>query len=160
MIGTLVVGAEYVLLNPDPESIAASHPITEGCELVMAICKGLPVGRFVVMMHTTDNDMGEFWCKANGLKPASIEGPIPEDIHEPFDVAEWNTIERIRSQGPVWLVITASTVIYQKCSATHQPVLLFGRRGGLEELPPRESWWQVQERIQRHREAAVEIEPG
>jgi hypothetical protein len=71
-------------------------------------------------------------------------------------MAQWYAIERIRANGPVRLVVTAFKEVYERCLMSHQPVLLFGRRGSVGSLDSPEPWENLHARVIRQRDAKVE----
>ena len=155
MAGTLLVGAEGVILIPDQEAYGASRPIHEGLELVLQL-KNFPTGRLVVLVGEEDTKLAEHWVKVQGLKGAGVVGIAAEDRHEDPDLAQWYAIERQRSAGPINMVLTAYQSVYDCCKVTHQPVLLFGRRGAIGSLDNRFTWDDLHNRVIRTRDAAVE----
>lgn len=156
MPGTLIVGAEGVILIPDEDSYGASRPLMEGLELVMML-RHYPTTRTVITVGVEDTEMPEHFMKINGLPQVNVVGIAPEDRHEDPGTAQWYIIERQRAAGPIGLVLTAWQSVYERCKASHQPVLLFGRRGALGAMPERPTWDELHMRVQRHREAEVEM---
>src|SRR5665647_2047254 len=130
MAGTLLVGAEGVILTADSESYGASRPIHEGLELVLQI-RTFPTARTVVMVGVEDTEMAEHWMKLQALKGVTVVGINPEDREEDPGLAQWYIIERQRANGPINLVLTAHEDVYERCVTTHQPVLLYGRKGSI-----------------------------
>jgi hypothetical protein len=155
MAGPLIVGAEGVILIPDEESYGASRPLMEGLELVTML-RHFPTTRTIVVVGTTDTDMAEYFVKLHGLDGVNVFGIAPEDKKEEAGTAQWYAIERLRSAGPIGMVLTAWHSVYERCKASHQPVLLFARRGALGLPAERPTWDDLHQRTLRHREAAVE----
>jgi hypothetical protein len=92
----------------------------------------------------------------NGLPQVSVVPIAVEDADLKLETAQWHAIERQRAAGPVNMVLTAYPYVFEMCSRTHQAVLLYGRRGGLEDIPKPESWDTLQERSRQRREAIAE----
>ncbi len=155
MSGPLLVGAEGVILVPNAESYAAGRPIVEGLELVTQLMH-FPTTRTVVLCGIVDTKPADYFCKINGLAKVSIVGIKAEDRHEDPALAQWYTIERERAARPVNMVVTAYEDVYKRCKASHQPVLLFGRRGSLGSLEERATWEQLHAQVIRSRDAYVE----
>lgn len=157
MAGTLLVGAEGVILLPDEDSFGASRPIHEGLEIVLQI-RTFPTARTVIVVGIEDTKVAEHWMKVQGLKGVSVVGIHPEDREEDPARAQWYAIERQRSAGPISMVLTAFHSVYDACTLTHQPVLLFGRRGTIGSLDNRATWNDLHQRVLKSRDAAVEDE--
>lgn len=155
MSGPLLVGAEGVVLVPDGEAYGASRPLMEGLALVMQMMHH-PTTRTTVMVNQVNTTMAEHWMKIHGLTNVGVRGIAPEDKDEDPGLAEWYVVERLRSAGPVNLVLTAYPEVYSRCTATFQPVLLYGRRGTLGAPEQRETWDELHAKVVRHREAEVE----
>lgn len=155
MSGPLLVGAEGVVLIPDPDSYGASRPLMEGLALVMQM-RHHPTTRTTMMVGQVDTGMAQHWMSIHGLNGVSVRGIAPEDKEEDPGLAEWYVIERLRSAGPVNLVLTAYPEVYSRCTSSHQPVLLYGRRGSLGGTEQRDTWGQLHAKVLRHREAEVE----
>ena len=155
MAGPLLVGAEGVILMPDADSYAAGRPIIEGLELVVQLTP-FPSTRTLIMAGIVDTGPADYFCKVNGLPKVDVVGIKAEDRHEDPALAQWYTIERCRAAGPINMVITAYPAVFERCKASHQPVLLFARRGSLGELEEREPWEELHAKVIRSRDAAVE----
>jgi len=155
MAGPLLVGAEGVLLIPDGESFGASRPIMEGIDLVLQL-RHFPTARTIVTVGASDTEESERWCKMNALPEVAVVGIAPEDRHLPPDLAQWYVVERQRAKGPLHLVLTAYETVFERCKLSHQPVLLFARRGALGAAPAAVSWDELHAQVVRRREAAVE----
>lgn len=156
MSGPLLVGAEGVLLIVDEENYGASRPLMEGLELVMQM-RHHPTTRTTVMVGVVETDMAEHYMKIHGLTGVNVRGIAPEDRDEDPAMAQWYVVERQRSAGPINLVLTAYSLVYQKCVTTHQPVLLFGRRGSLgTDQEVRATWDELHAKVLRHQDAEVE----
>lgn len=155
MAGPLLVGAEGVILVPDAESYAAGRPIVEGLELVAQLTH-FPVTRTAILAGIIDIGPADYFCKVNGLPKVDVVGIRVEDRHEEPALAQWYSIERQRVAGPINMVITAYPAVYERCKASHQPVLLFARRGSLGELEARETWEALHAKVIRSRDATVE----
>jgi hypothetical protein len=158
MAGPLLVGAEGVLLIEDKGSYAASRPITEGIELAMQLFH-FPTSRMVVLTGLVDTDGAQHFCRIHGLAKAAVVGINPEDkIEDPW-TAQWYSIERERAAGPINMVLTSYPEVFERCMESHQPVLLFGRRGSVGTLDTRPSWGQLHERVIARRDAIAEEIP-
>lgn len=155
MPGTLLVGAENVILVPD-QAYASSRPIPEGLELVLKL-RTFPITRTIVMVGTQDAEAALHFCRLNGLPTVDIDTVLPEDEDLDSAEAQWNLIQRRRAGGPIPLVITAYPRVYQLCTTSHQPVLLYGRRGGLYESEGQPSWDELHNRVTKHREALAAV---
>lgn len=155
MAGPLLVGAEDIILVSNKKTFGSSRPLMEGLELVTML-KHFPTSRTVVMVEIEDVKTADTWVKMHGLKEVIVVGIPPEDRYEPPDVAQWYTIERQRALGPVNLVLTAFPEVYRRCTASHQPVLLYGRRGAVISEEDRPTWDELHASVMRSREAAVE----
>jgi hypothetical protein len=154
--GPLLVGAEGVLLVADPENYGASRPLMEGLELVMQM-RHHPTTRTTVMVGVVDTSMPEHFMKIHGLSGVNVRGIAPEDKEEDPAMAQWYVVERQRSAGPINMVLTSYSAVYQKCVETHQPVLLFGRRGSLGTEPElRATWDELHAKVKRHIDAEAE----
>lgn len=155
MPGTLAVGAEDVILVQNFESYASSRPIDDGLELVLQL-KTFPTSMVVIVVAVENTAPGEYFVKLNGLNGANVVGVVPEDRYlEPWE-KQWYAIERLRSKGPIRLVVTAHPEVYMRCVHTHQPVLMFARRGslGIETLRP--SWDSLVAQVHKRRELEAE----
>ena len=157
MAGPLVVGAEGVVLLPKQATYGSSHPIQEGIELVLQLMH-FPTTRTSVIVGTEDLGGAAHFCRVNGLAKASVVGISPEDLGGPPDEAQWFAIERLRAAGQVSLVLTAHSSVYRACRGTHQPVILFGRRGSIEQTEGRPSWNTLHQRAVSRRDALIERE--
>ncbi len=155
MAGPLLVGAEHVIIVPDAESYAAGRPIMEGIELVMQMMH-FPTTRTSLLVGIIDTEPATYYAKINGLAKCGIVGIKAEDRHEDPALAQWYTIERLRAAGPINMVVTAYDAVYQRCRRSHQPVLLFARRGSLGTLEDRKPWEELHAGVVRSRDAAVE----
>jgi hypothetical protein len=145
-----------VVLIQDEESYGASRPLMEGLALVMQM-RHHPTTRTIMTVATVDTDMPEHWMKIHGLNGVNIKGIAPEDVEEDPAMAQWYSIERLRSAGPINLVVTAYAEVYNRCVATHQPVMLYGRRGSIGEANEvRATWGELQAKVKRHRDAEAE----
>ena len=154
--GPLLVGAEGVLLITDEDvPYASSRPILEGIELVMQL-KHFPTSNATVIVHTDDIEGATYFVKINGLPETGCVPTAIEDKYEDPAMAQWYAIERQRATGPVRLVLTAYKEVYERCLRSHQPVLLFGRMGGVGSLDEPVPWEDLHSRIQRQRDARVE----
>jgi hypothetical protein len=154
----MLVGAEGVLLIRDDEDdtpYASSRPCDEGLELVMQL-KHFPTSNATIIVHTQDIEGAAYFVKINGLPETGCVSTAIEDKYETVAMAQWYAIERLRSTGPVRLVVTAFKEVYERCLMSHQPVLLFGRRGGVGSLDSPEPWDNLVSRINRQRDAKVE----
>jgi hypothetical protein len=156
MSGPLLVGAEGVILVPDFDSYAASRPITEGLELVMQLMH-FPSTRTSVMVGLVDETPADYFCKINGLSKVGILPIRPQDRHDEPALAQWYCIERQRASGPINMVLTSYLDVYRRCQASHQPALLFARRGSVGSLEPRSTWEELHAKVIRSRDAAVEV---
>lgn len=155
MAGPLLVGAEGVILVRDKDSYGASRPITEGLELVMQLMH-FPTSRTVILVGQEDIEGAGHFTKIHGLAKASTAGIAPEDKDEDPAIAQWYAIERQRSAGPINLVLTAYPEVYKRCTVSHQPCILFGRRGALGSAEVRPSWDALHDRVVRRRDATAE----
>jgi hypothetical protein len=155
MAGSLLVGAEGVILIPNQKAYGSSRPIDEGLELISKLM-AFPTTRTAVLVEIEDADVASYWLKVHGLPKTSAIVIPPEDRHVDNDLAQWYSIERERSKGPVDLVVTAWYSVYERCSNSHQPVVLFGRRGAIGSLDASPSWDELHQRIIRNRDARVE----
>jgi hypothetical protein len=155
MAGPLIVGAEGVLLVPDQESYAASRPITEGIELTMQLGH-FPTSNTVVLVSTVDTEVGMYFCRMHGLSKSTVVGIAPEDKTIEAPTAQWFAIERLRAKGPINMILTAYALVYERCRRSHQPVILFGRRGSLAGLEGQSTWDELHKRALNHREAMAE----
>lgn len=154
--GPLLVGAEGVLLIQDEDvPYASSRPCMEGIELCMQL-KHFPTSNATVIVHTEDLEGAAYFVKINGMPETGCVATAIEDKYESTAMAQWYAIERIRSTGPVRLVITAFKEVYERCLMSHQPVLLFGRRGSIGSLDSPLPWEALHARVQRQRDARVE----
>ena len=155
MAGTLVVGAEGVILVKDEQSYGASRPLTEGLELVMQLMHH-PTTRTVVVVGETDTEGIGHFLKIHGLGRAGSKAINVEDKNIDPALAQWYVINRIRAQGPIGLVLTAYPEVYNKCVISHQPCLLFGRKGALGAPEQRASWNELHERVLKRLNAEAE----
>jgi hypothetical protein len=155
MSGPLLVGAEEVIIVPNAESYAAGRPIMEGLELVTQLMH-FPTTQTIVLVGIVDTTPADYFCKINGLAKTTLIGIRAEDRHEDPALAQWYAIERQRSRGPVNMVLTAYTTVYERCKSSHQPVMLFARRGSLGALEERTAWEDLHAQVIRSRDAAVE----
>jgi len=155
MAGPLLIGAEGVILTPNPEWYGASRPISEGLELALQLGH-FPTSRTLIAVGTSVADDATRWCKLHGLREVDVVTMAPEDRHVTPEDAQWYTIERQRARGPLHLVLTSYATVFVRCKVSHQPVLLFGRRGSLGAAPPQKSWDEMHARIVRQREAMIE----
>lgn len=155
MAGPLIVGAEGVILIRDDQSYGASRPIMEGLELVTQLMH-FPTSRTVVVVNETELEGIGHFLKINGLGKASAAAIAMEDKNEDPAIAQWYVIERLRAAGPIGMVLTAYPEVYKRCVGSHQPVLLFGRRGALGSPEVRPSWDQLHERVIRRRDAEAD----
>jgi len=154
--GPLIVGAEGVLLIPEKDvPYASSRPIMEGIELVMQL-KHFPTSNATIIVHTQDLEGAAYFVKINGLPETGCTSTALEDKNEPTPMAQWWAIERIRARGPVRLVITAYQEVYERCLWSHQPVLLYGRRGSIGALDGPTPWEDLVSRVKRQRDAKVD----
>ena len=150
-----MVGAEGVILVPDHSSYASSRPIQEGIELVMQL-REFPTSLTSVIVGDPDPTPVDHFCKVHGLSKAACVGIAAEDAEEDCALAQWNALVRLRASGPINMVLTAYPLVYERCQSTHQPVLLFARRGALGQFDPKASWEDLHNRVIRHRDAEVE----
>lgn len=157
MPGSLLVGAEGVILVPDKDSYGSSRPIDGGLELVSRL-KSFPTSRTAILVATKDIKVAEYWVNSNGLLGVSVVPLRTEDQALGHDLAQWYAIERERSTGPVNLVLTAWHSVFERCTNSHQPVLLYGRRGTIGSLEPLEEWDKLHEQIIKTRDALLEEE--
>lgn len=155
MAGILLVGAEGVIIVPSAESYAAGRPITEGIELVMQLMH-FPTSRTAVLVGLVDTTPADYFCKIHGLAKAGLIGIAKEDRHDDPALAQWYAIERVRAQGPINMVLTAYSDVWVRCTETHQPALLFARRGSLGTLGERKPWEALHAQVVRSRDATVE----
>lgn len=156
MAGTLLVGAEEVVLRQDRDSYAASQPIHEGMELISALSNKM-AGRFVLTVNTVDLEPAQYWCRMNGLRGAHVMPLSVVDSLVDAEIGQWHQIERQRSQGPLWMVVTAYPLVWEKCQGAYQSSVLFGRRGRLLETPTlRPAWQDLVDGVKHYREATVE----
>lgn len=155
MPGLLVVGAEEVLLVRDGESYAASRPIVEGIELTKQLFS-FPTSRAVVIAGVTDPVGPTHFCHIHGLAKVNLVTIAPEDKDADIGDAQWYAIERQRANGPVNLVVTAYPEVFERCLASHQPAVLFGRRGSVGTLDTRPSWADLHGKVVRHQNAQIE----
>lgn len=154
--GPLLVGAEGVVMLQDEQNYGASRPLMEGLALVMQM-RHHPTTRTTMMVNQVETGMAEHWMQIHGLTGVGVKGIVPEDKEEDPGLAQWYVVERARSAGPIHLVITAYAEVFQRCVDSHQPVMLYGRRGSLgtdQEIRP--TWDQLHAKVIRHREAEVE----
>lgn len=157
MSGPLLVGAEGVLLIADNDNYGASRPLMEGLELITQM-RHHPTTRTTVTVGVVDTSMPEHYMKIHGLNGVNVKGILPEDRDEDPALAQWYVIERCRSAGPINLVITSYSLVWQKCVATHQPVLLYGRRGSLGEgQEVRATWDELHAKVLRHQDAEADM---
>lgn len=154
MAGPLIIGAEGVLLIRDEESYAASRPVDEGIELALQLSH-FPTSRVVILVDLVDTEPMEHFCRIHGLTKAATVGIAPEDAEEDSWRAQWYALERQRSSGPVNMVLTAHPEVFSNCTASHQPAILFARRGALGDLEVRSTWNELHERVIRSRDARV-----
>ena len=155
MAGTLLVGAEGVIIVPSAESYAAGRPITEGLELVLQLMH-FPTTQTSVLVGLVDTTPADYFCKINGLAKAGLVGIAKEDRHEDPAMAQWYAIERMRARGPLNMVLTSYSDVWVRCTETHQPALLFARRGALGTLGERKPWEDLHAQVVRSRDATVE----
>ena len=154
MPGTLVVGAENVILQADEEAYASSRPILEGLELVLMMEK-FPTSQLIIICNTDDETAANYWVKMNGLPKARIILIAPEDADSATDVAQWHAIQRERARGPLNYVLTAYKTVYTHCVQTHQAALLFGRKGALSSMETALSWEELHDRVKSTKEARL-----
>lgn len=155
MPGVLLVGAEGVILLPDYQAYGASKPLMDGLELVMQLMH-FPTTRTVVLTNQVETSNATYFCRLNGLAKVAVIGISAEDEAEDPALAQWYAIDRCRAQGPVNMVLTSHTEVFERCTSSHQPVLLFGRRGSLGTQRARPEWGDLHERVIRSREAVVD----
>lgn len=150
MAGTLLVGAEGVILAPRRDTpYASSRVIQSGIEIV----RQLTQYRLAVVANTEDISGVEWFCRFNGLAKANVIGIAPEDVGiEPAE-AQWNMIQRERARGPLNLVLTSFVGTFQHCKSTRQSVLLYGRQGSLGSLDAQPTWDDLATRSIARREA-------
>ena len=164
MPGPLVVGAEGVILQPE-DAYASSRPIMEGLELLMMLEK-FPTSMVSILCNTTQQTEAEYFVKINGFPNAAVVTAVPEDKDMSPADAQWHAINRIRSKGPINLVLTAHREVYTHCIHSHQAALLFGRKGALSTMEESPTWNDLHERVKANREARLdetdrsESEPG
>lgn len=159
MAGPLLVGAEHVIIVPDAESYAAGRPIMEGIELVMQMMH-FPTSRTSLLAGIVDTEPIKYFAKINGLAKCGIVGIKAEDRNEDPAEAQWYAIERLRAGGPINMVLTAYPYVYERCMGSHQPVLLFARRGSLGALEGHRPWEELHAGVIRSRDAAVSAIPA
>lgn len=157
MAGPLVIGAEGVILVQDEESYGASRPIDAGIELALQLSH-FPTSRVTILIAQVDTEPAEHFCRVHGLHKSSIVGIAPEDEHEDPALAQWFALERQRSAGPVNMVLTAHSEVYERCKSSFQAAILFARRGSLGEGPPSFTWNDLHDRVLRSREARADYE--
>lgn len=154
--GPLLVGAEGVILIPDADiPYASSRPIMEGLELVTQL-KHFPTSNATIIVNTQDVEGAAYFVKINGLPETGVVSTALEDKAEEPALAQWYAIERLRATGPVRLVLTAYKEVYERCATSHQPVLLFGRRGSVATLDGPTPWETLHEKVRKQRDAKVE----
>lgn len=153
--GPLVIGAEGVLLVKHRTHYPSSRPIDEGLELVSQL-RHFPTTTLLILVGTEDQEGAEYFIKAQGLTGATVMPIAEEDRHEPSPEAQWYNIERVRSRGPIRLVITAYAEVYEHCALSHQPVLLYARRGSVGAMDNTPSWEDLNSRVSRRQDAIVE----
>jgi hypothetical protein len=155
MAGPLLVGAEGVIIIPDDDSYAAGRPIVEGLELIMQLSH-FPTTRTAIMVGLVDPEPADYFCKINGLPKAQVLPIRAQDRHDEPWMAQWYCIERERASGPINMVITSYPEVWKRCMGSHQPALMFARRGSLGTLEPRPTWEELHAKVIRSRDAAVE----
>lgn len=155
MSGVLLVGAEDIVLVSNKEAFGSSRPLMEGLELVTML-QHFPTSRVVVMVGIADEPMADQWMKIHGLRGVAVAGVPPQDRYERPDTAQWYCVERQRALGPVGMVLTSYPEVYRLCSGSHQPVLLYGRRGAVISEEDRPAWDELHASVLRSRELAVE----
>lgn len=155
MPGPLIIGAEGVLLDPEPDAYGSSRPIDEGIELARQL-KEFPTSRTTVVVGTEDLTAAEYFMRLHRLAHVEVVGFLPQDRSEDPWMAQWNVIERLRVNGPINLVLTAYVDVWQHCATTHQAALLFTRVGGLAAIGERPTWAELRYRTTKHREAVAE----
>ena len=151
-MGTILVGAEEVLLTPDPGSYAASHPLESGLELVLALTHS-PTVRLVVAVGTTDAEQARYWLQMNGLPGAQVLPLLEVDSDRPVWESQWHLIEQERSRGPLTTVVTAYAPVFTKCVLSYQGVVLFGRPGSIGHDQERPTWETLHKRVIEQRRA-------
>lgn len=155
--GPLFVGAEEVILRKDSEHYGSSRPIMEGLELVMMLNHS--TARLVVHCNTPDKAAADFFVKINGLPKAAVitlDTPAQVITEDDPHLAQWEAINRQRAKGPLSLVVTGYQSVFDMCSRSHQPVLLYGRRGQVASEQTIPSWGELQESVRKQREATVD----
>jgi hypothetical protein len=157
MPGPLIVGAEGVILLPDKEAYASSRPIQEGLELVLML-KDFPTSSHTVICRTKDQTAAEYFMKMNGLPKADVILTAVEDENEHPAIAQWHAINRARARGPVNLVITAHREVFERCTQSSQPVMLYGRRGALSTLDAQTSWEEIHSQVRATKEIRLDDE--
>lgn len=131
-----------MLLRPDPDSYAASRPINEGLELIMMLEK-FPTSQVTVVCNT-DSTLTEaaYFMRMNGLPKAQVVFTAVEDKDERPALSQWHAINRLRARGPINLVVTSYREVYERCTQSHQAVLLFGRTGALSSMVEEHPAWE------------------
>lgn len=157
MAGPLIIGAEDVILVKDKNAYASSRPVIEGITLVEQL-RGFPTTSVTVIGHVKDGNQLDYFCKSNGVKKPTVAVVDIADLDEDPAVAQWHVIQRLRSRGPVGMVITAYPYVFEHCSMHYQAVVLFGRRGGLERVEEFEPWNSLQGRLVKSRDVRLELE--
>lgn len=155
MGGVLLVGAEDVVLVSNKEAFGSSRPLMEGLELV-TMMKHFPTSRTAMLVGTEEVALADQWMKIHGLREVAIVGISAEDRYERPDLAQWYAIERQRAMGPIGMVLTSYPEVYRRCAGSHQPVLLYGRRGAVISDEDRPAWDELHANVLRVREAAIE----
>lgn len=153
--GPLVVGAEGVILVRHKANYASSRPIDEGIAVVSALSH-FPTTQATVLVDTRDEAGAEYFVKAHGLPTAAVMTTAIEDKDLDPALAQWYNVERVRSRGPVWLVITAYSFVYESCAKSSQPCLLYARRGSIGAMDSTPTWDDLHERVMRREKAIVE----
>ena len=158
MPGPLIVGAEGVILLPDPTAYASSRPLNDGLELVLLLEK-FPTSKVTILCHTQNQVDAEYFCKMQGLPHAQVMITSPEDMEEPVAVSQWKLIQKIRAQGPVNCVLTSYKDVYTRCVQSYQAALLYGRKGALSTMEEAPSWQDLHDRVKQVKQARLDNEP-
>jgi hypothetical protein len=126
MAGVLLIGAEDVILVPSAAKVYEAPRPIREGIELVRQLQNFPTSRCAVIVGATGTEGAEHWCKMNGLPQVSVVPIAVEDADLKLE------------------------------TRTHQAVLLYGRRGGLEDIPKPESWDTLQERSRQRREAIAE----
>lgn len=153
MPNTLVVGAEGVLYRPQVV-VGAAEPIAEGIGLYK-LFRGFLIH---VVFDSRDMAQIETWLKVNGITDAVPH--VRTDIDRDLTSVEfqWREIERIRSQGPIWMVVTAYLEIADNCIENGLHAITFNRPAALGSSMRRRPWGDRVDQIRQETLARVEAE--